>query len=348
MAEVLRYVDPDVVAGDGSGDSWINAYASLNAWEAAEETDLDTANNTHRVLCRSLSGSNDQLQCTILGWTTSATDYITVEGYDFPLDGIWDDTEYIIENNDDQSSAIYIREEYVRIRKLQALVTTTSDARHGIHSNLLAASNQLYIDSCIIKGVCSGSDSSNGISLYDDETVADVYNCIVYGFRSTGDDINDTGFAGIFSKSSINIFNCTISGCYYGIREAGDGTHTAINCAVFNNADDFNGSFVSIDYCATDEHAGGGTNGVDISGTWDSTCFVNHATFNFAVQDADSPVYNTGNGSTPKGTFTDDIIDADRSGIADLDWDIGAFELVVTVGNAGIMTTNTGYWGPTF
>jgi len=25
------YVDPDVVAGDGSGDSWENAYNTLNA-----------------------------------------------------------------------------------------------------------------------------------------------------------------------------------------------------------------------------------------------------------------------------------------------------------------------------
>ncbi|GAG18656.1 unnamed protein product, partial [marine sediment metagenome] len=83
MAEVLRYVDPDVVAGDGSGDSWINAYASLNAWEAAEEIDLDAANNTHRVLCRSLSGSNDQLECVISNWNTSGPDPwygITIQG----------------------------------------------------------------------------------------------------------------------------------------------------------------------------------------------------------------------------------------------------------------------------
>lgn len=348
MAEIVRYVDPDVVAGDGSGDSWTNAYASLNAWEAGEQTDLDTANNTHKVYCRSLSGSNDQLECVIGGWTTSVTDYITIVGNDFPADGIWDDAKYIIENNDDQTSAIYIQEDFVRIINLQILLTTTSGTRYTLLSNLLGAGAHLYIDSCIIRGVCSGTDTGYGIALFDADGTYDIYNCIVYGFKSS-DNPADTGFKGVYFKGDANVYNCTISGNYYGIEEAGTGTYNVINCAVFNNDNDFTGTFDVIDYCATDEHAGGGTNGVDISGTWDTTCFTDPEASppDFSVQDVDSPVYNIGNGATPKGTFTDDIIGTTRSP-ADLDWDIGAFELSVVVGAAGIMTTNSGYWGPTF
>jgi len=323
MAEVLRYVDPDVVGGEGDGTSWEDAYASLNAWEAAEETDLDTANNTHRVLCRSLSGSNDQLICTIAGWTTSVTDYITIEGYDFPTNGIWDDAKYIIENNDDQSSAIYIQEDYVNVRKLQVLVTCGPDNnRYGILINVIAESNYYEIDSCIIKGVCSGTGNAYGIYTADADTIANIYNTVAYGFLSGA----DTGFFAMFiGGTTVNIYNCTVSGNYTGIYRS-TGTVTAINCAVFDNVDDFGGT-ITVDYCATDEHAGGGTNGVDISGTWNTTCFTNPEATppDFSVQDADSPVYQTGNGATPKGVFTDDIINTTRDAV-DLNWDIGAFE----------------------
>ena len=132
-AQIIRYVDPDVAAGDGSGDSWENAYASLFAWEDGEETDLDTANNYMTVYCRSSSGTADTTNFSIVGWTTSATDYIEIIGADFPVDGIWDDTKYVFHNNDDATHGMIINEDFVRIEKLQILVTVTpNNVRSGI------------------------------------------------------------------------------------------------------------------------------------------------------------------------------------------------------------------------
>ncbi len=93
MASTVKwYVDPDVVAGDGSGDSWTNAYASLAAFEAAEAKDISTgtgSNEIYRVNCRSLSGSDDTTAFEWSGHTTDSTGYIIVtgdaaDGGDFP------------------------------------------------------------------------------------------------------------------------------------------------------------------------------------------------------------------------------------------------------------------------
>ena len=57
MAEVIRYVDTDIVGGDADGTSWANAYSSLTIWEAAEQTDLPTDGDWHHVFVRASSRS---------------------------------------------------------------------------------------------------------------------------------------------------------------------------------------------------------------------------------------------------------------------------------------------------
>ena len=159
MAQVIRYVDPDV-AIPGDGTTWDKAYASLFAWNAAEATDLDAANNYMTVHCRSSSGTNDTTPCNITGWTTSATDYIEIIGDDFPATGIYDATKYVLHNNDTASGTLYILEDFVRVHNLQILVTASSTAdRSGFYVVNLGATPDIRIDSCIVKGVCSGTGS---------------------------------------------------------------------------------------------------------------------------------------------------------------------------------------------
>jgi hypothetical protein len=336
LAELKRYVDTGAVAGGdgttaGTANDGHQAYQTLAQWEAATQKDLTEATGSNEfatVHCnRTNGGGVDQTICALNGWTTSATDYIKIIADDFPADGIYDNTKYVLENNNDQSYALQVVEEYVYVENLQVLVTTTSGDRYGIGSTASGLTQYLSINSCIIKGVCSESGSAIGFCTWDASNVADIYNTIIYGFRSTGADINDTGFRGASVKgSAINFYNCTIFNNYDGLNEQGAGTYKAINCAVFNNADDFVNTW-TIDCCATDQHAGGGTNGVDISATWDSTCFTAPEADppDVSVQDVDSPLYNTGDGTVPDAIFTVDIIDATR-GPAVGDWDIGAFE----------------------
>lgn len=85
MALVETYVDPD-----GTGD-----YTSLNAWEAAEQTDLVTDGDSHKVWCESSSGSADTTAVEINGWTTVSSNTITIQAADgHRASTEWDATKY--------------------------------------------------------------------------------------------------------------------------------------------------------------------------------------------------------------------------------------------------------------
>lgn len=335
MAEIVRYVDTGSPAGgDGTTpditDDGDQPYQSLNQWEAAEETDLDTANNTHTVHTnRTGAGGEDTTECTINGWDTSATDFITVQGDDFPGDGIFDGTKYVLHNNDTDGFAFTISDNYVRVHDFQIKVTETgANSRTGIQIQSIAAGNYIVLDSVFVKGVCSGTVATRGIRVNDSSTLLDIYNCIVTGFKSGA----DADFFGIYidSVNTANIYNCTVYGCFNAIQRD-VGTANAINCAVFNNDDDFVGT-IAMTYCASDDdHTGDSATNVTISQSADdwAALVVDAAGDDFHLTNDSSELYNTGNGNTPKALFTDDIEGNDRSGIADLDWDIGAFELVV-------------------
>ena len=352
MAEVLRYVDVDVIGGAGNGQGGFeNAYSSLNQWEAAEAADLDGAGNTHRVLNQASSGGNDTTVLVINGWTTSAGSYITIEGDDFPSDGVWDDTTSILDGNDAQHT-IEIKDNHVRLVNMQLLCTVTPDNAYNcvILANI-AAGSAFYIDSCILKGVCSGGGAANGVTFSDADATCYIFNTQVYGFLSTGGDAGDTGFKGISIGGGVcNVYSCTIYDNRYGIRRSA-GTVTAIGNAIFDNTDDIDGT-ITTNYNAMDEGAGEGVNTLDISGTWDTTCFTDPEADppDFSVQDDQSPIY-----LASEITYDDDnnvpqidIIDTARNTGVGEQTSIGAYELTVVGGDAGIMTTNTGFWGATF
>lgn len=81
MAVVTRYVNTDSTpGGDGTTNatSGVNrAYASRSEWEAAEQTDLVTDGDSHVVECN--GSANDTAECNILGWTTGASNTITMK-----------------------------------------------------------------------------------------------------------------------------------------------------------------------------------------------------------------------------------------------------------------------------
>ncbi len=333
--EVVRFVDTGSdAAGDGttsatsSGDN-THAYQSLFAWEAAEETDLDTANNTHSVHTnRTNGGGMDTTECVIAGWVTSATDFITIQGDDFPTDGIRDESKYVLHNNDASPSALTISENHVRVRDFQIKVTVTStNLRGGIFLTGIAAANTIILDSILIKGVCSGTGLGHGIRVDDSSTLLTIDNCIVTGFKSGA----DTTFRGIWidATNTADIYNCTLYGNHVGI-ERDFGTTTVINNAVFNNDDDYLGT-MTITYSASDDdHTGDSATNVTISQSADdwAALVTDAAGDDFSVTNTSSELYQAGNGATPKSIFTDDIIGTERDAV-DLNWDIGAFELIV-------------------
>lgn len=106
MAQVTRYVNTASSGGDGTTNDESGAtaaYASLSAWEAAEQGDLTAAgrDEQHLVLCSTGTGSAaDTTSVTINGWTTDATHHITVRGNAATGDyagSSWDTSKYRLE-----------------------------------------------------------------------------------------------------------------------------------------------------------------------------------------------------------------------------------------------------------
>jgi hypothetical protein len=254
-AQVIRYVDPDVVkAGDGT--SWNTAYASLFAWEAAEQKNLVTATENHIVYCRSSSGTDDTTKFTINGWTTSEDYDIQIIGADFPVDGIWDATKYVLIHDDEgDAQAIRIEESHVRIHNLQisVVVTSTSGTAYGILAGATAATHNVQIDSCYIKGtIAADSGVCYGIRSYTN-SVTTVTNSIITGFYGNN---NCYGLNSYYSTFSI--YNCTIVGCWTGIFEFHQtGPTIAKNC-IFIDCYWAGNAGVELDYCHT--YNGVGTN----------------------------------------------------------------------------------------
>lgn len=80
-ATVQRYVNTNSSGGDGTTNGTsgsISAYPSLSAWEAAEQTDLVADGDSHVVTCDN-AGGDDSTAFTIDGWTTGASNPITIE-----------------------------------------------------------------------------------------------------------------------------------------------------------------------------------------------------------------------------------------------------------------------------
>lgn len=311
MADYTDIVDPDSGAGYD--------YITFNACEAASETDHGAgAGDNLAWQCRASSGSDDTASVTISG---NSVDSITVEGIDFPADGILDTSKYTMKPVDRFTSCIEdIADNNVTINHIQLVGTPTGAADGDNLINDISAIG-IVIDSCIFYGEeNSGFRAKNGIQLGSAGASVIIKNTLLYNFGIDG--ILDS-----FTAATAVIYNCTITRCDGDAIERNSGTFTATNCALFNNADDIDGT-VTTTNCATDEGAGVGTAGVDISSTWDSTCFtdVNGLGPDWSVQDSDSPLYNVGADLSGSGV-TDDIIDTARPQATT--YDIGAFELPV-------------------
>lgn len=321
-AQVIRYVDPDA-AGGGTGLDWTNAYTSLSAWNAAEGSDLVTDGDYHTVYCRSSSGTDDTTPFTLTGWTTGAANYIEIIGSDFPVDGVWDDTKYVLNNNDSATNMISLREDYVRFQNIQIkVIETSTNERNGIKIELINESSEIRFDSFILKGLCSGTGSSRALYINDSDIVIKIYNTLIYGFISG----SDTGFRAIDGyTSTCEIYNVTIYNCYYGLNRS-SGTWTATNCAVGNCNDDFSGA-ITINYCCSDDGNGNNPQG-PLDGNWDNE-FVTPGS-DFDLESGGNCVGN-GDDNPGAGLYSDDIIGTARSST----WDIGAFEYVSGAPPAG-------------
>ena len=146
MAEILRYCDPNAAAaGDGTTNALSGgncAYVSLNAWEAATQQDLtDAGGDTARVVCSSDDAGSthvaDTTGVTIDGWTTGASNYITIEAAS-SHGGKWNDNVYRLSLSN--STAISISEDFIRFIGIQLAVLNINSTGQNPFSIILIVS----------------------------------------------------------------------------------------------------------------------------------------------------------------------------------------------------------------
>lgn len=296
MAEIVRYVNTaSTLGGDGTtnattGDN--RAYASLSEWEADEQTDLDTANNTHLVHCE---GSAADVAATIDGWTTSVTDFITVQvDTDKRHDGKWNAGKYRIEA--DGAVALQLADHNVFVIGLQLKGDNLSG---GIF--LISRSN--VIRECIVTG-----SSRYGFYLTGDDNNR-LYNCLAF-------EVGRYGFYDSKNGGNTYLYNCTSAdngrhNFYHG--EFGV-TEQYTNCLGYNPGatySDFTGT-PSITTCASSDATGS----AGLQSIADP--FEDAANDDYHLASDASII---GDGTDLSGTFTVDIDNETR-----VAWDIGADE----------------------
>lgn len=329
MAHVIRYVDPDAT-GVGNGTNWANAYTSLAAWNAAEATDLVSAGNYHTVYCRSSGGTPDTAECIVSGWTTDADHYIEICASDFPTDGIWDDTAYVLHNNNAHDYALKVAGTAINVHNLQIKVTMTyppSVQRYGVYLNP-TLNGTIHGYNLLIKGVTTAVGSyayGTGLMAAPGDTTATVecWNCVVSGFTNNLAGYRSYGIRSYGTAAAtqvVNFYNCTSHGNYGGFYRSGtQETTRCINCISGNNTDDFIGAFDTIDYCCSDDGDGSHAQG-PLSGNWVNE-LTNAAGWDFSLIEGGNCIEN-GTDAPGGALYTNDILGITRSS----PWDIGAFE----------------------
>jgi len=319
---------------DCTGESGL-CFTSLAAWEEARQGDI-TASGRNTIEVAECYPMVDTTPVVIDGWKTDPEHYIKIyTPASERHNGKWDDTKYRLEV--DNNHAIVNLERYVRIDGLQTKLTTNTE-KYAIWSKPDGPSD-VRVSNNIIKGVVSGGRLVTGINTCqsDSSAIHKCWNNIIYGF-------NKTDGAGIGNyNGTLYAYNNTVSNCNIGILnyDEYDAETYAVNNAVFNNNDDFKGTFALCDHNASDDLDG--ENAVDISpgqneaSDW-ADAFVDYINEDFHIKDTNSILYDAGLSDPGLGLFSDDIDGDTRSDT----WDIGADEYCSEIGKVSNLTATPG------
>lgn len=309
-ADYIDIIDPDNSAGTN--------YTSLAAWEANAEIDHGAGvGDTLTARCFSSGGTADTTAVTISG---NSVDSITIEGLDFPSDGIFNTSLYRLGNALAGDKFVVNDLIPLTINNLQFYdAYTGASAPSTIYLNIAAVlSIEINFNSLIIKSTAVAAGSKRGLQVSNNANVTlTAKNITIEGYYYNNLSL---------SASIVNIYNSTVSAGHFGIYQANTAVVTVKNNAIFNNVDDFFGT-ITIDYCASDD--GNGTNAVDISpggveaDDWNAA-FTDYVNGDFSIKDMDSVLYNTGTDLSGVNVVSD-ILGSIRPRV--LIYDIGAYEL---------------------
>lgn len=331
MATILRFVNTASTAGgDGTTNNTTGAtraYASLNEWEAAEQTDLVSDGDIAEVIC---SGGLDSASLFITGWTTGASNYILIHATDDKHAGVFDSGKYHLDGGTAIASILEIQEDFVRFFALQfqrQSIATSGVDRACIRTNLVGAGD-IRIEDNIFKSIGLNTVGIISAVSFDDSSPVHTFkNNVVYDFDGT----THRGIGGLGASATIDVYNNTFINCTTGM--ASRANYLCKNNIFQDCATDIGGTVNSSnDNNLTDNGSIPGANSVANS----TLTFENKASDNFALVIGDTDAIGAGIGpSSDSNVPTTDIIGEARSGTTT---DIGAF---MFVGGGGISITGT-------
>lgn len=288
---------------------------------------------------RCTGGTADTTTTTVNGSTTSATNYIKIRtdsGESYRHNGTYQTgNKYRLELTD--AFALQIQDQYVRVEGIQVQITrTTGGSTAGIAINSLAdAAGEIWISHNIVKNV--GDNRSVGIfpsaNIGATARTIKIWDNAVFDWTESGQvpsqiRVNSTTW-------SAYIYNNTVYGGYYGIRQSA-GTLVAKNNIVQGSANNaYQGTFdAASDYNISDDATdpGGANDQNNVTLT-----FINLGGRNFHLDAGDTEAIGGGEDLDPDGdgflNVTDDI-DGDARDATNPD--VGADEFVAVAAGVEI------------
>lgn len=325
MAEVIRFINlASTAGGDGTTNNTTGAtraYATVSEWESAEQTDLVSAGDYHHVF---LDGGESLEQLVVAGWTTNDTDnYIIIEvAANSRSDGTFG-SGFRLKTTAGGAQVYQMQQAGTITIGLECVGTG-----NNVDGCRYSTTGGIFLF-CLFQGAAangagySSSDNDGGM----------LFGCLV---ADTGDGL----FAG--NADAIKLFNNTAINCGVGIERQGtSGTAATIaNNAVFGSATN--------DYVVPQSLAAASRNNAseDLTAVGSSPLtglvsgdFTNIGAGDYSIPDNSSALYNAGAdissdvSAFDRTDFTiplEDIIGTARPQGGD--WDIGAFELIVSSG----------------
>jgi len=248
------YLDTDVIGGTGDGSSWANAFASLSAAVSGLTISEDSTLN-----CR---GAAADTTSVILNGMGADTYTLTIKG-DWP-GGTYSTSRYRLEST--SRDLIQSEERKVTFDHLQFKMGNTGSYLSAIdfQPGSAVGTYTCNVLDCIVdgnggRGVCLFAGSGAAGSTFN------VERTIIYDIQAGS--TSSCAVTGYDSDVAVTVDHCTVYnfGAGRGLRRGSTGSFDVTNTLVFKTPNDFDGTFTSINYCASDD--GDGTNAVTITQT---------------------------------------------------------------------------------
>ena len=323
MATYTKTIDPN----GGSN------YASLNAWEAGEQS-LYSSGDIAIADCKRTGATKDTTAVTVAGWTAGVIPKIIVNAA-HRHEGKWADQRgdgnYVYTLATDigtsTSGSLYINNvlnvSVDGLRIAPNYTAAVSDSA-GIRVDVYSAGGNTDISNCVIRAFNAATAAHIQGIRFQSSVVARVWNNVIYDFYKSGSAYTK----GLNCRTGTHyVYNNTIYNCNYGVfRESG--TVIAKNNGVFSCATAcFSGSMdAASDYNISSDATAPGTNKATGKTAY-TDYFVDPANGDFHLKNTSLALFGL-SGADLSGTFTTDAAGVTRT----LPFDIGALQYVAAGG----------------